>query len=350
MIFITGASRSGTTLMSFVLRRHSQIFGLKELHYFGEYWDPRKGDAAADPARLEAAAATLINRQERGLNAHRNREDSHRRAVQLIDSIPPKWRNLSGLFYCAVLRLAEAAGRSIPCEQTPRNIFYAEALLRHYSEARVVHMMRDPRAVMASQKRRWRRRALLEDPSRLPLFQAIRSWVNYHPYTMADLWLRASREANRLASHPRFIIVRFEDLLENPEAMVRGLCASLGIDFEPEMLEIDQINSSHASSVNGLPKGFRVDAIDSWKSRLTPNEVAVTERLCGDMMARFGYELAGAGQPRGIGEMFFALTYPAHLAGAFAIDPKRAWIQLRAAQPLRHLRSPAAGGPAARTP
>ena len=41
MLFITGASRSGTTLMSFILRNHADIVGLNELQYFGEFWDPR---------------------------------------------------------------------------------------------------------------------------------------------------------------------------------------------------------------------------------------------------------------------------------------------------------------------
>jgi hypothetical protein len=41
LIFITGASRSGPTLLSFVLRNHKEVFGLKELQYFGQAWDPR---------------------------------------------------------------------------------------------------------------------------------------------------------------------------------------------------------------------------------------------------------------------------------------------------------------------
>ena len=41
MIFITGASRSGTTLLSFVLRNHRPCSGCKELQYFGQAWDPR---------------------------------------------------------------------------------------------------------------------------------------------------------------------------------------------------------------------------------------------------------------------------------------------------------------------
>jgi hypothetical protein len=343
LIFITGASRSGTTLMSFVLRRHREVFGLKELHYFGEFWDPRRTDAAADARHLDIAAAAIFGRQERGLGRFIDpiSESDRLRARDLLESLPPESRNLSGLFYEAVHRIAAAAGKSIPCEQTPRNIFYAEALLRHYPEARVVHMVRDPRAVMASQKRRWRRRALLKDPSRIPLFQVARSWVNYHPYTMAHLWLRASTEAHRLATHPRFSIVRFEDLLADPETVIRGLCTRLDIEFEPQMLEIDQINSSHASAINGPPKGFRKEAIDAWKACLTSAEVIVTERICETMMARFGYERSHGDRLRSPSEILFVLTYLAHLAGAFVVDPRRAWIQLQAAQPLRYRRSTA---------
>ena len=67
------------------------------------------------------------------------------------------------VFAAAVHQLAQAAGKSIPCEQTPRYIFYARALLEIYPTAQIVHMVRDPRAVMASQKMRWQRRRLAAD-------------------------------------------------------------------------------------------------------------------------------------------------------------------------------------------
>ncbi len=138
----------------------------------------------------------------------------------------------AALFVATVRHLMDGSGKSIACEQTPRNIFYARELLQAYPNAVVVHMLRDPRAVMASQKRRWQRRSLATDAKRFPLLQSIRVWVNYHPYTIARLWARATRAAGALGDHPRFKVIRFEDLLANPEETVRKLAAAIEIDFE----------------------------------------------------------------------------------------------------------------------
>ena len=61
LIFITGASRSGTTLLSFVLRHHPRVLGLRELQYFGDAWDPRHTGRRLSKAEACEAAARLFD-------------------------------------------------------------------------------------------------------------------------------------------------------------------------------------------------------------------------------------------------------------------------------------------------
>lgn len=331
MIFITGASRSGTTLMSFVLRNHSLVFGLKELHYFGEHWDPRDSTQRLSERQMVAAAASMFARQAKGiLSAKPTRQDMDSARV-LLDSLSEMDRSPAGLFSAFISQLSAEAGKSVPCEQTPRNIFYAESLLNAYPEARVIHMMRDPRAVMASQKQRWQRRRLATNKTAFPRVQSLRTWVNYHPYTAAKLWFRASREAQRLNDHPRFTLVRFEDLLESPEQTIRSMCDRLNINYEPAMLDVGQINSSHQSSVGGARKGLHKDAIDKWRTTLSGGEAAIAERICGNLMAHYGYENNTQQLSGGESELRYKLTYLLHVAGVLVVNPHRAWIQMRAA-------------------
>ena len=331
MFFITGASRSGTTLLSFVLRNHSQVFGLKELHYFGQFWDACNPEQQLQEGQMQMAAATMFARQRQGILGAKPAQEDMDSAREFIATLPSEDRNAAGLFAGVVQKLTGEGGKSIPCEQTPRNIFYAEALLKAYPNAHVIHMMRDPRAVMASQKQRWKRRQLATDKSGVPLSQSLRVWVNYHPYTVARLWKRASRLAQRLIDHPRFTLLRFEDLLGQSEPTIRSLCESLGIEFEPPMLEVGQINSSHQSSVGGARKGLHTDAIDKWKSTLSTAEIAITERICGSLVEDFGYSKGSQRATGGLGELRYRLSFPLHLAGVMAVNPHRAWIQLQAA-------------------
>nr|MCR5854169.1 sulfotransferase [Thermodesulfobacteriota bacterium] len=81
--------------------------------------------------------------------------------------------------------------KEIPCEQTPRNLYYLKEIFENVPEAKVIYMLRDPRAVLLSQKNKWKMKFL--GHKNMPLKEALRSWINYHPYTISKLWNSASK-------------------------------------------------------------------------------------------------------------------------------------------------------------
>ena len=330
LIFITGASRSGTTLLSFMLRRHPQVFGLKELQFFGKAWDPCETNHRFSRAEAVEAVAAMLAFQELGVLIHEVPARYRRRAESVVDSLADQGADPAQLFASVAHGLTHAAGKQIPCEQTPRYIFYADALLERYPDARIVHLVRDPRAVMASQKMRWRRRQLAPDHARVPLYDSLRVWVNYHPYTVARLWSRATAAAAALSQHPRVTLLRFEDLLHQPDVSLRHVCDRLEIEYHSRMLEVGQVNSSHQSTVAGGRKGLYVEAIDKWREVLTRTEIHIMERSCGPLMAQFGYEQLLQGSVPLLGKAGYGISYLAHLGGVLLVNPSRAYVQGRA--------------------
>lgn len=330
MIFVTGASRSGTTLLSFILRANSRVCGLKELHYFGDLCDPADATKTVSDSKLVDAAAELYRRQQNGMLANGRDATARSWAKQLVASLRDEQRTMSGLFLAVVNDICASAGKVVPCEHTPRNIYYAEDLLELYPQAQIVHLTRDPRGVMASQKQRWQRRRLAANQESFPLTQTLRVWVNYHPYTIARLWRQANQRALELQAHDRFTLVTFEDLLLDSKSVVQELCGRLGIEFEPAMLDVGQVNSSHQSSVGGARRGFNASTVDAWRDCLSPEEVAITEEMCGDLMQEFGYSSYRRTDSGGRNRIRYQVGYLLHLAGVLAINPKRAWIQTRA--------------------
>lgn len=330
LFFITGASRSGTTLLSFVLRNHQQVFGLKELQYFGRAWDPHRAERRFSRSEAVEAVALMFATQEHGILAPKLEPRHRRDAAVLVETLGDAASEPAALFAAAVFELARAAGKSIPCEQTPRNIFYARALLDIYPASHVIHIVRDPRAVMASQKKRWQRRQLAADGVTIPRYQSLRVWVNYHPYTAARLWSRATSEALALADHPRVTLIKFEDLVQNPQATVRHLCSRLELDYDERLLDVGQINSSHQTSAGGARRGLHADTIGKWKDTLTRAEISIAERYCGIHMRRFGYESSEPAPMASVAELAYRLSYLAHLGGVLLINPRRAWVQARA--------------------
>jgi hypothetical protein len=144
------------------------------------------------------------------------------------------------------------------------------------------------------------------------------------------MWLKATQQAMRMVSHSRFTLVRFEDLLQEPEKTVMFLCDKLGLQFEKPMLEVGQVNSSYQSSIGGARKGLHTDAIDKWRRILSPGEIAAATRICYSLMPEHGYKQPDKIEDHGHREFFNYITYPLHLAGVLVINPRRAWLQARA--------------------
>ena len=87
IIFVSGASRSGTTMLSRILGNHSRILGLRELHYFGDLCDSADTSQLDDRA-LRRLAATIFSRQEHEVwGAHPTQRELYR-AKQMCDSLP----------------------------------------------------------------------------------------------------------------------------------------------------------------------------------------------------------------------------------------------------------------------
>jgi hypothetical protein len=328
IIFITGASRSGTTLLSCILGNHPAVHPLKEMQYFGQWWDP--GENARRFTRVEgisAAAAMYASQEPRALLGKVHSE--HRmRAASLIDGLGPAGADPAALFSAVAHDLTREHDKGVPCEKTPRNIFYASRLLDVYPSAHIVHMVRDPRAVMASQKKRWQRRRLSAKGFAMPRYESLRVWINYHPYTAARLWASATSAALQVANRQRVTLTRFEDLLRQPEETVRSLCSRLGLDYDPTMLDVAQTNSSHQTSAGGARRGLYVDAIDRWRGTLTGAEISIATRKCGRLMPGLGYEMdTNQSISRKVEQIRYGLTYPLHLGGVLLINPRRALVQ-----------------------
>jgi len=327
LFFVTGASRSGTTLTCRILGNHSRVLATNELQFFGEFCEIDSCDDVTDMESLVAMAAMLLARQARAMWVKAPLPEEVSQARTLVNALPADAKTPASVFLAVTTALSASAGKSIPCEQTPRNIFYASKLLDLYSKAIIVHVLRDPRAVLASQKNRWRLRKL--GGSNVPRSEVIRLWFNYHPFTMSHLWNRATEAAVALESHPRVRLIRFEDLVANPELTVRALCDSLGLDFEIGMLDVPLWGSSNVLHKSD-GAGISTATLHKWQEVLSPGEVAISEKLTADHLQRFSYEPVTNGKAGVLASLAFLLKYPLHVLGALLTKPDRFIIQLKA--------------------
>jgi hypothetical protein len=281
-------------LMARLLGRHDRVHTLPELHFFEQIWDPNVGPGDPSKSEMTAAAARLLAIAEEGY-LHHDRHAHMDEARSLVDGelgagAPTTMPDV----YFAVLRSqAMKHGASVPCEQTPSNVFFARQIMQGSDEARIVCMVRDPRDVVLSQRSKWRRRVLADgkNPRRDPRREALRSAVAYHPVNVAILWRASSRAIRAVKDDRRVLVVRYEDLVSNTATVTKRVCDFLELDWNPHLLDVERTGSSKlpddASAVGVYP-----DRAGAWR-RGTAREradVVLCQWVCGSEMADDGYE------------------------------------------------------------
>lgn len=325
LVFVTGASRSGTTMLSRILGKADRCLALNELHFFGDLV-PLTGDST-DLQREQAysVVAMTLARHHRDFWVKNPTQEERADARRLVDALDDEELNAETLFAVTMSEIRRNAGVDLLCEQTPRNIFYARFLLRVFPNAQIVHVVRDPRAVLASQKNRYRMRKL--GGRNVPTREIVRLWLNYHPITMTRLWLSATREAIAMSDVERFRIVRYEDLIDRPESTVRGLCANLEIGFQPLMLDVPHWGSSTVSHSSG--GGISSASLEKWRTVLNSTEIAYCDSRTKAERDAFGYDQSQVRTSPG-GILRFLLRLPIHVVGVLISNPRRMMVQLKA--------------------
>lgn len=316
-IFITGNSRSGTTMLMRIFDRHPLVKTINESHFLEKYWQP--SDAARKLGRTEAAEllTRLVSTQRDGFFAAKNpvyAEECRMLAGTLGDGL-----DRITLYKTFMAYEAAREGRKVVCEKTPQYVFYIPELLAHFQGACIINMVRDPRAVLVSQKNKWRRRAL--GSTFMPLAETWRLRINYHPLAMSQLWNASVGAAHRFAGHPQVVSIRYEDLLGDPERIVRHLCEFCGITFTHEMLDIARASSSIRPDDPGQ-RGIKPSPPDEWKEHLSHNEVSIVQRQCAAYMDLWHYKAIEV-PPSKWGYVASLLSYPLQMTLALLVNFSR---------------------------
>ena len=162
--------------MGRILANHSDIFTFKELHFFGTIWT-NNSESNLDEKQQIDLLSRLLCIEKNGLFQQDNISDFNDRASAILEN-----KNVTNPLSIYELFLAEITLDNncfIACDQTPKNMYYFNEILSYFPNAKVINMVRDQRDVLLSQKNKWKRRSL--GASAIPLSEAIRSYINYHP-------------------------------------------------------------------------------------------------------------------------------------------------------------------------
>lgn len=328
-IFVCGPSRSGTALVRSILNAHSSIHLAGETHYFDDL-RPRLKQLATTPLSPELAREAQDYFLALGHRPYGHRGEPEHSRIDRTD-LCARASDLgnSGDDYLAAFCSLEAEfeGKALWGEKTPRHVYRVDEMLAAFPNARVICLIRDARAIVASY-RDWRNQGgfdLQKDPGHEEALttEQRRARRSYHPIIISLLWrsaMRAAIEAQRRFGAERVRLQRYESLPTRSEGEIRDLATWLGIEFEEDMASPPMHNSSYDQFQSKA--GVSSAPIDRWRNKLTPSEIASIESVCGAVLEELGYDLL---RPRGksLGVTRYWLTFPICAARAALVNRNR---------------------------
>ena len=161
-------------------------------------------------------------------------------------------------------------------------------LLSVFPDARIICLVRDPRAVAASY-RDWKRNEPSEEELEAGSADRQRIQRSYNVVLHALIW-RSSIAAAVRALHAygdgSIRLQRYEELVSEPEESLRAVAGWLDLEYDDAMLDVPVVHSSY-----GLQgEGASTAPIGRWQQKLPPAEIAVIQSCCRRLMNLFGYE------------------------------------------------------------
>ena len=256
-IVVGGCGRSGTTLLRMMLDSHRRICCGPESSLF---------------RRRAIDVAWLANRF--------NFPPAEVRAI--YDSAPSRPAFIE-TFAALCLR---KAGKARWAEKTPRNISRIDAIFRAFPGARFVHVLRDGRDVAASLRMHPRHKVvdgrLVPLDTRKPIAGCARRWV------------RDIEGSRRWWGDPRFLTVRYEDLVLNPRPALERLMVFVGEDWDEAMLAHAASESPFRDATRFAQNPEALGAVSTatlgrWQRDLDERDRRIFKRIAGPLLVELGY-------------------------------------------------------------
>lgn len=296
-VFIGGVPRSGTSLMRNILAKHSRIAVADENHYMGHML-PRQGvrhvvrgfGDLSDDGAVRRLVAFIYSDVHKG-GRLRTASPFWRWLVRKVPQTELEARILGGersergVFTAVMRSWSDRRRKAVFGEKTPAHIRWGGELLDWYPTARLVHVIRDPRASYRSELKRRRASA-----TTFPYRYLVRIPVVLQGFCLLETswaWADAVRchRVLRRRYPDRYVLVHFEDLVVRPEAAVQDLCSALGVSFEPAMLDQRVVSLGDRQGEAGFDSG----AAERWRASLSAREIRWIGRLLGARIEELGY-------------------------------------------------------------
>lgn len=296
MAFIVGMGRSGTTLLTNMLNSNPEVISTPENEFM---LFSKSSFAKADFGREQVIDSFLDI-----FNYNYNRVLSIWKPTasirqDLLDVKEKNYANACKLVYMNY-PFAGKDQAQIKCiiDKNPIYSLYIDDIRKIYPDAKYIILTRDFRDNVVSRKKYSDKKSSVAELGA--------SW-NFFYERIYDVV-----KAHRLDHY----LLRYEDLVADPEQALKALCAYLGVSYSPNMLQFQDLSkeiNTHVkekapaevynkiSRMHGnLEKQVNLNRVKAYEKELSPGDIALLDYICRKYGRQFKYtdpDKAGAAKP-----------------------------------------------------
>lgn len=264
LFFIVGCGRSGTTLLKTMLNSHKNISIPHETFFFNSITNSLQEPEISTEFKLQVLKSKWWI------------QEMNPDFMEIQGLLPEKCASWSRVFLALMSEITNKDAQMVG-EKTPSHILKSSEILEEFKDAKIIQIVRDPRAVFRS-------------------FKNTTVGTNQIATCLLE-WEESILVGLKLRKHPRYTCVKFEDLLLNPKDTLSTLCTFLDIEYDTRMLEfykrsVDGFSMEQSHHRNTTHPIFTSN-LNAWNFDITKNQIAIIEHKLSSHMQKFDYELKG---------------------------------------------------------
>lgn len=286
-IFLGGLDQSGKTPLRRMLSAHPDLLLTRRTYMWSRFY--KQFGPLSNPANLERCLSAML-----ALKAIQEMHPDPLKIRREFIQGPQTYAHLFELFHRQNL---ERAGKRRWGDQLGLVERFADLIFSSYPDAKMIHMIRDPRDQSAEgvdKKHRGRGKS---------------GWLTARWKFSAHLAQHNSRRYNK-----RYLVVRYEDLMQDTENVLRRICTFLNEDFLPAMLEV-------LTSTQNIDEEEQVEKHEYYPqlgASTRKTQITFTQLFARRDLIDLGYTVNPVALSAGERIKFSMIDLPANLAGMIA--------------------------------
>lgn len=269
LLYILGSGHCGSTVFNQLLNNHPDLVGLSEIFIIRRYHEKRWDKLFKNQPYWQDVNAEFLKRTSKSLLETKFPEARWRDVINDNRNLVREFQKYWQLYDC-VRDLTEKVS-VVDSSKNLTHLYFLKKAMRPQDDLKVIHLIRDGRAVINSYIRR------------------------YNNFRLGcHRWLKTNVGSELIKTQfaqDKWLTIKYEDLTKYPEKSLEVVCQFIGIEYTEAMLKFQPTKLAIAG--NNMPyrraNREQIKFDERWKQELKQEDLVQFNLLGGWLNRYYGY-------------------------------------------------------------